>query len=163
MIHRLIKHRRQWRLLWLACHRNLRMLGGSSRSCSFHPFSRRSMSKSQPLPPKEQTLFKRVLVSHLSIRLGSPGECSEGFRPRGLQGGELIEALLFQKCYEQKQFKNGLKFAKQILSNPKQSDHGGEWKDQQTDRVCRPRGSLTFNGSVRSVDRSAILMVVVVV
>jgi peptide alpha-N-acetyltransferase len=47
------------------------------------------MSKTQPLPPKEQTLFKRVL-----------------------------------KCYEQKQYKNGLKFAKQILSNPKQSEHG---------------------------------------
>ena len=33
---------------------------------------------------------------------------------------------LLQKCYEQKQYKNGLKFAKQILSNPKFSDHGGE-------------------------------------
>ncbi|KAK3099145.1 hypothetical protein FSP39_000123, partial [Pinctada imbricata] len=29
-----------------------------------------------------------------------------------------------QKCYEQKQYKNGLKFAKQILSNPKFSEHG---------------------------------------
>jgi len=28
------------------------------------------------------------------------------------------------KCYEQKQFKQGLKYAKQILSNPKCSDHG---------------------------------------
>lgn len=28
------------------------------------------------------------------------------------------------KCYEQKQYKNGLKFAKQILSNPKYSEHG---------------------------------------
>ena len=28
------------------------------------------------------------------------------------------------KCYEQKQYKNGLKFAKQILSNPKFSEHG---------------------------------------
>ena len=32
---------------------------------------------------------------------------------------------LFQKCYEQKQYKNGLKFAKQILANF--SDHGGEY------------------------------------
>ena len=31
---------------------------------------------------------------------------------------------LFQKCYEQKQYKNGLKFAKQILGNPKFSEHG---------------------------------------
>jgi hypothetical protein len=31
-----------------------------------------------------------------------------------------------QKCYELKQYKNGLKFAKQILSNPKFSEHGGE-------------------------------------
>ncbi|XP_046854398.1 N-alpha-acetyltransferase 15, NatA auxiliary subunit-like [Xenia sp. Carnegie-2017] len=28
------------------------------------------------------------------------------------------------KCYEQKQYKNGLKFAKQILVNPKYSEHG---------------------------------------
>ena len=28
------------------------------------------------------------------------------------------------KCYEQKQYKNGLKFAKQILVNPKFSEHG---------------------------------------
>ncbi|CAK8697492.1 unnamed protein product [Clavelina lepadiformis] len=47
------------------------------------------MPSSQPLPPKEKTLFNRIL-----------------------------------KCYEQKQYKNGLKFAKQILSNPKFADHG---------------------------------------
>jgi hypothetical protein len=37
-----------------------------------------------------------------------------------------IVSCLFQKCYEQKQYKNGLKFAKQILSNPKYAEHGGE-------------------------------------
>ncbi|XP_014681955.1 PREDICTED: N-alpha-acetyltransferase 15, NatA auxiliary subunit-like [Priapulus caudatus] len=47
------------------------------------------MSPSQPLPPRENTLFKRIL-----------------------------------KCYEQKQYKNGLKFAKQILCNPKYAEHG---------------------------------------
>ncbi|CAG0884585.1 unnamed protein product [Cyprideis torosa] len=47
------------------------------------------MPSSNPLPPKENTLFKRIL-----------------------------------KCYEQKQYKNGLKFAKQILSNPKFAEHG---------------------------------------
>ncbi|XP_076467925.1 N-alpha-acetyltransferase 15, NatA auxiliary subunit-like [Babylonia areolata] len=47
------------------------------------------MPTSNPLPPKENALFKRIL-----------------------------------KCYEQKQYKNGLKFAKQILSNPKFADHG---------------------------------------
>ncbi|XP_002131267.2 N-alpha-acetyltransferase 15, NatA auxiliary subunit-like [Ciona intestinalis] len=47
------------------------------------------MPTSQPLPPKEKTLFNRIL-----------------------------------KCYEQKQYKNGLKFAKQILSNPKFAEHG---------------------------------------
>ncbi|CAG0879709.1 unnamed protein product [Darwinula stevensoni] len=31
---------------------------------------------------------------------------------------------IFQKCYEHKQYKNGLKFAKQILSNPKFHEHG---------------------------------------
>ncbi|KAJ8298173.1 hypothetical protein KUTeg_024704 [Tegillarca granosa] len=31
---------------------------------------------------------------------------------------------LCSKCYEQKQYKNGLKFAKQILTNPKFSEHG---------------------------------------
>ncbi|XP_064608201.1 N-alpha-acetyltransferase 15, NatA auxiliary subunit-like [Liolophura sinensis] len=47
------------------------------------------MPTSNPLPPKENALFKRIL-----------------------------------KCYEQKQYKNGLKFAKQILSNPKFTEHG---------------------------------------
>lgn len=36
-------------------------------------------------------------------------------------------SLTLQKSYEQKQYKNGLKFAKQILGNPKFSEHGGEW------------------------------------
>ncbi|KAK7809061.1 hypothetical protein U0070_013247, partial [Myodes glareolus] len=38
------------------------------------------------------------------------------------------ESALFKrvlKCYEQKQYKNGLKFCKMILSNPKFADHGG--------------------------------------
>ncbi|KAE9543854.1 hypothetical protein AGLY_001978, partial [Aphis glycines] len=47
------------------------------------------MPSGQPLPPKENSLFKRIL-----------------------------------RCYEQKQYKNGLKFAKQILSHPKFSEHG---------------------------------------
>lgn len=33
---------------------------------------------------------------------------------------------LLQKCYEQKQYKNGLKFCKMILSNPKFAEHGGK-------------------------------------
>ncbi|XP_067419285.1 N-alpha-acetyltransferase 16, NatA auxiliary subunit isoform X8 [Emydura macquarii macquarii] len=32
--------------------------------------------------------------------------------------------VFFQKCYEQKQYKNGLKFCKMILSNPKFAEHG---------------------------------------
>ena len=32
-----------------------------------------------------------------------------------------------QKSYEHKQYKNGLKFAKQILSNPKFAEHGGKF------------------------------------
>ncbi|XP_046394061.1 N-alpha-acetyltransferase 15, NatA auxiliary subunit [Ischnura elegans] len=47
------------------------------------------MPSSNPLPPKENALFKRIL-----------------------------------KCYEHKQYKNGLKFAKQILGNPKYAEHG---------------------------------------
>ncbi|CAG0918861.1 unnamed protein product, partial [Notodromas monacha] len=47
------------------------------------------MPSSNPLPPKENALFKRIL-----------------------------------KCYEYKQYKNGLKFAKQILSNAKFAEHG---------------------------------------
>lgn len=47
------------------------------------------MPSVNPLPPKENSLFKRIL-----------------------------------KSYEQKQYKNGLKFAKQILTNPKFSEHG---------------------------------------
>ncbi|XP_050682768.1 N-alpha-acetyltransferase 15, NatA auxiliary subunit [Leptidea sinapis] len=47
------------------------------------------MPPSNPLPPKENALFKRIL-----------------------------------RCYEHKQYKNALKFAKQILSNPKYGEHG---------------------------------------
>ncbi|KAG7304786.1 hypothetical protein JYU34_010151 [Plutella xylostella] len=47
------------------------------------------MPPSNPLPPKENALFKRIL-----------------------------------RCYEHKQYKNGLKFAKQILTNPKFTEHG---------------------------------------
>ncbi|PIK37160.1 putative N-alpha-acetyltransferase 15, NatA auxiliary subunit [Apostichopus japonicus] len=47
------------------------------------------MPSANPLPPKENSLFKRIL-----------------------------------KSYEQKQYKTGLKFAKQILTNPKFSEHG---------------------------------------
>lgn len=47
------------------------------------------MPSSNPLPPKECALFRKLL-----------------------------------KCYEMKQYKNGLKLAKQILSNPKFTEHG---------------------------------------
>lgn len=36
-----------------------------------------------------------------------------------------------QKCYEQKQYKNGLKFCKMILSNPKFAEHGGNCSTQK--------------------------------
>lgn len=46
----------------------------------------------------------------------------------GIEAGESQKINLFpfafQRCYEHKQYKNGLKFAKQILSNPKFSEHG---------------------------------------
>lgn len=42
-----------------------------------------------------------------------------------------------QKSYEQKQYKNGLKFAKQILSNPKFAEHGGTlWSYSFTLCLC---------------------------
>ncbi|XP_037937222.1 N-alpha-acetyltransferase 16, NatA auxiliary subunit [Teleopsis dalmanni] len=47
------------------------------------------MPSSDPLPPKESALFRKLL-----------------------------------KCYEMKQYKNCLKLAKQILSNPKYTEHG---------------------------------------
>ncbi|XP_055623434.1 N-alpha-acetyltransferase 15, NatA auxiliary subunit [Toxorhynchites rutilus septentrionalis] len=47
------------------------------------------MPSSNPLPPKENALFRKIL-----------------------------------KCYEMKQYKNGLKLAKQILTNPKFTEHG---------------------------------------
>ncbi|XP_013110195.1 N-alpha-acetyltransferase 15, NatA auxiliary subunit [Stomoxys calcitrans] len=47
------------------------------------------MPSSDPLPPKESALFRKLM-----------------------------------KCYEMKQYKNGLKLAKQILSNPKYTEHG---------------------------------------
>lgn len=39
----------------------------------------------------------------------------------------MYQFVTFQKCYEQKQYKNGLKFAKQILTNPKFTEHGGKY------------------------------------
>ncbi|KAL7023110.1 hypothetical protein ACKWTF_012493 [Chironomus riparius] len=47
------------------------------------------MPSSDPLPPKENAIFRKIL-----------------------------------KCYEMKQYKNGLKLAKQILTNPKHTEHG---------------------------------------
>lgn len=35
-------------------------------------------------------------------------------------------SFLWQRCYEHKQYRNGLKFCKQILSNPKFAEHGGK-------------------------------------
>lgn len=71
------------------------------------------MPTSQPLPPKEKNLFNRILV-------GTP---ATSFLWN--QFVYLMYILYLQKCYEQKQYRNGLKFAKQILSNPKYADHGG--------------------------------------
>ena len=67
------------------------------------------MPPSQPLPPKENALFKRILVNKKNL---VKRKCVK----------KLCVSL--QKCYEQKQYKNGLKFAKQILGNPKFSEHG---------------------------------------
>lgn len=38
-------------------------------------------------------------------------------------------ASILQRCYEHKQYRNGLKFCKQILTNPKFAEHGGETQD----------------------------------
>eukprot|EP00071_Canis_lupus_P030510 XP_022264067.1 N-alpha-acetyltransferase 16, NatA auxiliary subunit isoform X3 [Canis lupus familiaris] len=35
-----------------------------------------------------------------------------------------VKSAILEKCYEQKQYKNGLKFCKMILSNPKFAEHG---------------------------------------
>ena len=74
------------------------------------------MPSSQPLPPKENALFKRILVCLFSDVLH---EFHLWINP--------LLSFFEQKSYEQKQYKNGLKFAKQILSNPKFSEHGGTW------------------------------------
>ena len=91
------------------------------------------------LPPKENTLFKRILVSESVKSLYFPAllhrSIYQAWRHRspdlyGIMATFLLSFTCFfpitQKCYEQKQYKNGLKFAKQILSNPKFSEHGGE-------------------------------------
>ena len=76
--------------------------------------------KTKALPPKENALFKRILVSvdrsttlvvHCDFTL-----VDYHFFRYGLE----------QKCYEQKLYKNGLKFAKQILSNPLYAEHAGQ-------------------------------------
>lgn len=45
-----------------------------------------------------------------------------------------------QRCYEHKQYRNGLKFCKQILSNPKFSEHGG--KNLMHRAHCQPPVAL---------------------
>eukprot|EP00112_Aurelia_sp_Birch-Aquarium-sp1_P001688 Seg1183.1 transcript_id=Seg1183.1/GoldUCD/mRNA.D3Y31 product="N-alpha-acetyltransferase 15 NatA auxiliary subunit" protein_id=Seg1183.1/GoldUCD/D3Y31 len=62
------------------------------------------------LPPKENTLFKRVL-----------------------------------RCYEQKQYKNGLKFCKQILSNPKFEEHGETLAMKGLTLNCLSRKEEAYN------------------
>ena len=82
------------------------------------------MPSSNPLPPKENALFKRILVSifdQIKVIILII------FRfIKDLNQPKFVSHYLFQKCYEQKQYKNGLKFAKQILSNPKFQEHGGK-------------------------------------
>ena len=82
------------------------------------------MPSSNPLPPKENALFKRILVSIFNrikvIILVILRFIEDLDQPK------FVSNHLFQKCYEQKQYKNGLKFAKQILSNPKFQEHGGK-------------------------------------
>lgn len=58
----------------------------------------------------------------------------------------IIIFLFFQKCYEQKQYKNGLKFCKMILSNPKFAEHGGitcESPLRKSNSTIRWKGFLT--------------------
>ena len=68
-------------------------------------------TQSQKLPSKEASIFKKIVVRRAII---------------WTTGVHVILILtLLQRCYEVKQYKNGLKFARQILSNPKFSEHGG--------------------------------------
>ena len=53
--------------------------------------------------------------------------------------------IFFQKCYEQKQYKSGLKCAKLILSNPKFSDHGGKFVNATV--FCIVISTMRFAGN----------------
>ena len=54
-----------------------------------------------------------------------------------LRSGNYLEYILYvQRCYECKQYKNGLKFSKQILSNPKFAEHGGNAKFKLNFYIC---------------------------
>ncbi|CAG5993813.1 unnamed protein product [Menidia menidia] len=97
------------------------------------------------LPPKENALFKRILPLDRGVSGGSDG-LSRGPARRAsawphTQSGSMTKRLtpdsdeqlcitepplcpLFQRCYEHKQYRNGLKFCKQILGNPKFAEHG---------------------------------------
>ena len=74
------------------------------------------MSAPTKLPQKENGIFKKIVVSWTAKIFDS--------------GNYLEYHVVFyvQRCYECKQYKNGLKFSKQILSNPKFAEHGGNWK-----------------------------------
>ena len=72
------------------------------------------MSAPTKLPQKENGIFKKIVVSLLA----QYHFCSGNYL-------EYDVVSYIQRCYECKQYKNGLKFSKQILSNPKFAEHGG--------------------------------------
>ena len=88
---------------------------------------------SQQLPPKEAGIFKKVVVCYIVLDVAVVDihvllVCAYKCLAIGVYIAQLILVCLYiylQRCYECKQYKNGLKFARQILSNPKFSEHGG--------------------------------------
>ena len=95
-------------------------------------------TQSQKLPSKEASIFKKVVVSQACY-------CNCKYDHVILQT---------QRCYEVKQYKNGLKFARQILSNPKFSEHGGTFINytrflaNESSMLCLSTETLAMKGLI---------------
>ena len=83
----------------------------------------------------DRTVEEAVFLMHVMPAAGA--SCTWCTFPKGYvrtccaaawQGPDVKSALSFlpQRCYEHKQYRNGLKFCKQILGNPKFAEHGGK-------------------------------------
>ncbi|UYV72753.1 NAA15 [Cordylochernes scorpioides] len=70
----------------------------------------------------------------------------------------MVQTMIIMKCYEHKQYKNGLKFAKQILSNPKFSEHGETLAMKGLTLNCLGRKEEAYDYVRRGLEVTSLVM-----